>query len=385
MTIMGQQQRQEDRAKHDPSRPAALVAENVTKRFPGVVAVDDVSLAIAPGEIVALLGQNGAGKSTLIQIFAGVHSAGSYAGDIRLAGRPYRPASVADAEASGVALVPQEINIAPDLSVAENLFLNAEPLKWGLLDHPLRQAMASAALRDFGLDIDPAHPMKVLDLATQQLALIARALSKKIDLLILDEPTAALTEGEAQRLFDRMRVLAERGVAVIFVTHRLAEVFAVSNRIVIMRDGRISGSHKTREVTRAMVVAQMVGRAMAPVEKIGHAAEGSALIVENLTVFDTDANDRARVAGISFTLARGEIVGLFGLVGSGCVEAALALYGAWPGRFEGTITIEASPVTVNAPTVALAHGLRCTAQQRRGCLTPRRSRRDNSVLAPRPP
>ncbi|TMJ38802.1 MAG: sugar ABC transporter ATP-binding protein, partial [Alphaproteobacteria bacterium] len=129
----------------------------------------------------------------------------------------------------------QEINIAPELSVAENLFLNAEPVRWWLLDHPLRLARAAAALRDFGLAIDPALPMKALDLATQQLALIARALSKKVNLLILDEPTAALTEGEAQRLFERMRLLAWRGMAIIFVTHRLAEVFAVSHHIIIMR------------------------------------------------------------------------------------------------------------------------------------------------------
>src|SRR4029078_3522816 len=226
---------EEDHAGRDLPRPAALSAEHLTKRFPGVVAVNDVSLSIEPGEIVALLGQNGAGKSTLIQIFAGLHPAGSYAGDIRLAGKPYRPASVADAETSGVALGAQEINIAPDLTVAKNLFLNAEPLKGGLLDHPLREAKALAALRNFGLDIDPAQPMKSLDLATQQLALIARGLSKKVNVLILDEPTAALTEGEAQKLFERMRTLAGRGVAIISVTHRLREAFGVSHHTLIMR------------------------------------------------------------------------------------------------------------------------------------------------------
>jgi D-xylose transport system ATP-binding protein len=375
-------QRQEDHARSDPPRSAALHAEHVSKHYPGVVAVDDVSLTIAPGEIVALLGQNGAGKSTLIQIFAGLHPAGNYQGEIRLAGRPYRPHSVADAEASGVALVPQEINVAPDLSVAENLFLNAEPLRWGLVDYPLRQAMALAALRDFGLDIDPAQPIKALDLATQQLALIARALSKKIDLLILDEPTAALTESEAQRLFDRMRLLAERGVAIIFVTHRLAEVFAVSDRIVIMRDGRICGSHVTRDVTRATVVAQMVGHATPPVEKIGHAArERSALTVENLKVFDPDAVDRAMVAGISFSVGRGEIVGLFGLVGSGCVEAAQALYGAWLGRREGKIVIEGTPATISDPTASVKLGLGFMAQDRRDGLIPDHSVRDNTMLA----
>lgn len=379
--MLAERSSEEGHAGRGLPRPAAISAEHLTKRFPGVVAVDDVSLVIEPGEIVALLGQNGAGKSTLIQIFAGLHAAGSYAGDIRLAGRPYRPANVAAAEASGVALVPQEINVAPDLTVAENLFLNAEPIRWGLVDFPLRAARASAALREFGLDIDPAQPMKALDLATQQLALIARALSKKVNVLILDEPTAALTEGEAQRLFERMRSLAARGVAIVFVTHRLAEVFAVSDRILIMRDGRISGSHATRDVTRALVVGQMVGRAVTQVERTRLTAQPTVLAVENLRVADGEESGRARVAGISFSVARGEIVGLFGLVGSGCLEAALALYGAWPGGYEGAVAIEGSPVAVTDPTVAVRHGLGFMAQDRRDCLMPDHSVHDNSVLA----
>jgi D-xylose transport system ATP-binding protein len=379
-----QQQREDHHALGDGSRPAALSAEHVTKRFPGVVAVDDVSLVIEPGEIVALLGQNGAGKSTLIQIFAGLHPAGSYSGSITLAGKPYSPTSVAEAEASGVALVAQEINVAPELSVAENLFLNTEPVRWGLLDHPLRMAKASKALRDFGLDIDPGQPMKMLDLATQQLALIARALSKQVNLLILDEPTAALTEGEAQRLFDRMRLLAERGVAVIFVSHRLAEVFAVSDRIVVMRDGRISASYATQDVTRAMVIADMVGRAVTQVARTRAAEHHAVFAVDNLRVYDVDRSDRERVAGISFALARGEILGLFGLVGSGCVEAALALYGAWPGKRSGTITVEGVEVAINDPTVAVGLGLGFMAQDRRDCLMPDHSVHDNTILASLP-
>ena len=373
--------REGDHARRDASPVATLVAEHLTKRFPGVTAVDDVSLLINPGEIVALLGQNGAGKSTLIQIFAGLHPAGSFAGDIFLSGASYRPRNVAEAEAAGVALVPQEINIAPELTVAENLFLNAEPGRWGFLDQPLRLARTAQALRDFGLAIDPALPMKALDLATQQLALIARALSKKVELLILDEPTAALTEGEAQRMFERMRLLAERGMAIIFVTHRLAEVFAVSDRIIIMRDGRICGAHETADVTRATVIAQMVGRAVTSVEKVKFTPQPVLLSVAGLKVFDIDDETRTRVNDVSLTVKRGEIVGLFGLVGSGCVEAAVALYGAWPGRWEGTVEFDGKAVAITDPAASVALGIGFMAQDRRDCLIPDHAVHDNMILA----
>lgn len=370
-----------DRTASDPPSVAALSAAHLSKRFPGVLAVDDVSLTISPGEIVALLGQNGAGKSTLIQIFAGLHPAGSFTGDIVLAGQPYHPRNVAEAEAAGVALVPQEINIAPELSVAENLFLNAEPSRWGFLDHPLRLARAAEALGDFGLDIDPSLPMKALDLATQQLALIARALSKNVDLLILDEPTAALTEGEAQKLFERMRLLAGRGMAIIFVTHRLAEVFSVSDRIIIMRDGRICGTHATADVTRAKVVAQMVGRTLAPVERRMTARLPAAISVEHLKVFDPDDEARLRVNDISLTVAQGEIVGLFGLVGSGCIEAAVALYGAWPGKREGAIALAGVPAALADPEDSVSRGIGFMAQDRRDCLMLDQTVHDNTILA----
>ena len=223
-----------------------LATRALTKRFPGVLAVDRVDLVVAAGEIVALLGQNGAGKSTLIQLLAGVHPHGSYDGEIALDGRPYAPANVAAAEAAGVVLIPQEVNVVPDLTVGENMFLNAEPRRYGLVDRPALVVRASEVLRDFGVDVDPRTRMGALDLATQQLVVIARALSKRARLLILDEPTAALTETEAQRLFDRMRTLRARGVACIFVSHRLAEVFAIADRILVMRDGRLHGDHSRR-------------------------------------------------------------------------------------------------------------------------------------------
>jgi ABC-type sugar transport system ATPase subunit len=353
----------------------------LTKDFPGVRALDNVGLSIAAGEIMALLGANGAGKSTLIQILAGAHPAGSYTGELELAGRAYRPASTLEGAKAGVSLVPQELNVFPNLSVAENVWLNREPRRFGMIDVPGRYAAARSALRDFGIDVDPAAPMSSLDLATQQLVTIARALSQDARILILDEPTAALTERESHRLFERMRALRARGVAVIFVSHRLAEVFAVSDRIVVMRDGRICGDHRTLDVSRTTIVSEMVGEIATGARPAASRRGDAALAVTNLRVFDPAAEGRRRVEHLTLSVGEGEIVGLFGLLGAGSIEAALAIYGAWPGRREGEIAVAGKPVSVGSPADAVRIGLGLMAQDRRDCLMLEQSVLDNIGVA----
>jgi ABC-type sugar transport system ATPase subunit len=369
----------------DADRPFskwAMAASRLTKSFPGVRALDDVSVSIYAGEIAALLGQNGAGKSTLIQVMSGFHPAGSYSGRIELGGNDYRPADTAAAEQAGVVLVPQEVSVVPQMSVAENICLNAEPTRWGFIDVSLRLAKARSALRDFELDVDSRREMGWLDLATQQLVVIARALSKNLKLLILDEPTAALTEKESLRLFDRIRTLKARGVATIFVSHRLSEVFSISDRIIVMRDGHIRGDHVANEVSRADVVAEMLGHARGetqsrPARRAGEAA----LEVRRLTVFDESAERRVKVDGLSLAVAKGEVVGLFGLLGAGCVEAALAIYGAWRGVVDAEIAVHGDPVSVAEPQQAIALGLGLMAQDRRDCLIQDQSILDNMMMA----
>ena len=365
----------------DPAGAAILVAEGITKLFPGVVAVDSASFSIAPGEIIGLLGQNGAGKSTLIQVLSGVHPAGSYEGKLQLGGRDFMPANVAEAEKEGVAFVPQEVNVAPDLTVAENIFLNAEPCWLGFLDVPLRLASARRALADFGLTIDAAASMRSLDLANQQLVIIARALSKNAKLLILDEPTAALTEDEARRLFARMRSLSLRGVAIIFVSHRLGEVFEISDRIVIMRDGRVCGTHRTKAVSREKVITEMIGSAKTEIARGSKSIGAEALSVEGLCVSDPDDDKRLRVKDFSFSVHWGEVVGLFGLVGAGCLEAALALYGAWDGKVTGQLRKEGETISISDPVEAVRWGLGLMAQDRRDALLFDHSILDNIGLA----
>jgi ABC-type sugar transport system ATPase subunit len=357
-----------------------LVATGLSKLFPGVRALDNVDFSIAPGEIVALLGQNGAGKSTLIQIFAGVHAAGSYEGSVIFDGRPHQPMDVAQAEAAGVALVPQEVNIVPDLTVAENLSLNHEPKRWGIVDVSKRLLQAKEALAGFDIEVDPARPMSSLDLATQQLIVIARALAKKARLLILDEPTAALTEHESLRLFDRMRSLKKRGVAIIFVSHRLGEVFAISDRVVVMRDGRIRGRHRVADVTRGDVVAEMIGNAVGISEFATSRKPGNAALeVRGLSVFETEG--RRCVDGLNLIVRKGEVVGLFGLLGAGCAEAALAIYGAWRGRRGGAILIDGVKRAIRGPDEAVALGVGLMAQDRRDCLIGDQSIGDNIGIA----
>ncbi|MEO6012884.1 MAG: sugar ABC transporter ATP-binding protein [Devosia sp.] len=365
------------------SSPAAALLDiaGLTKAFPGVVAVDNVDLAIAPGEIVALLGQNGAGKSTLIQVLSGVHPAGTWSGEIRMNGDSFRPASVAEAEGRGVAFLAQEVNVADDLSVAENMALNCEPNRWGFVDRPQRLADAGRALRDFGVDIDPATPMGDLDLATQQLILIVRALSKNARLLILDEPTAALNDREVERLFDRVRALKARGVAIVFVSHRLAEVFAISDRIVVMRDGRIGGRFVTADTDRDAVVASMVGGRVAHGKQRLNAEPGpTALAVRGFTVSEPDSG-RALATGVDLELRHGEILGLFGLLGSGVIETAMALFGAWRGPVAGSIELDGKPLLLADPADAVAAGIGLIAQDRRDGLSGDHSIYDNTILA----
>jgi D-xylose transport system ATP-binding protein len=364
--------------------PPLLSTRGLTKRFPGTVAVDGVDLLLRPGEIVALLGQNGAGKSTLIQILAGAFPHGSWEGAIEVEGGPFAPASVAAAEAAGVVLIPQEIAVLPDRSVAENMLLNAEPGRFGLVDPVATVAHAGAALRAFGVEADPRARMGDLDLATQQLATIARALAKRAKLLILDEATAALTEAEAQRLFERMRALRDRGVACVFVSHRLGEVFAVADRILVMRDGRLRGDHAVHQTTRAAVVAEMIGGAPVELAPVGRARPEVALRVDGLSVRDPGSPGRLRVDGLSFELHRGEVLGLFGLLGAGCGPAATALFGAWPGPVAGRVFVDGAPAALQTPAAAIAHGVGLVAQDRRAALVRDQSLASNVVLASLP-
>ncbi len=331
--------------------------------------------------IVALLGPDGAGKSTFIQVVSGVHPAGTYEGQMWLDGNDFRPGSVEDAERAGVVLVPQEVNVVPDMTVAQNMFLNAEPTRFGLIDGPGLYAAATTELRDFGIEISPTARMGSLDLASQQLVVIARALAKHARLLILDEPTAALTEGETQRLFEHLHELRRRGIAIVFVSHRLSEVFAIADRILVMRDGRLTGDHQVAQVSREQVIGEMVGAMGRGVSRTRAAPGAPILEIESLCVQDPHRKERDQVADADIVVRSGEIVGLFGLVGAGCSALVQGLFGSWAGAVRGSVRLGGQPYGLGTPSDAVAAGIGLMSQDRRDSLVADLSIADNIILA----
>ncbi len=305
--------------------PPRLQMTGIGKLFGGISVLSGVDLVVEPGEVVALLGANGAGKSTLMKILAGLYPRD--AGSIRIDGTAADTATPARSVAAGVRMLPQEISVMPDMTVAENIFLGDLPMRRGLLpgvDDGAMRERSRALLEQLGFgSIDPTAPVRRLPVAEQRIVEIARALAGEARLLIMDEPTASLTEQEARLIFRLIRRLQARGVAVIYISHYLAEVFEISDRIVVLRDGRNAGTFRTRAAGRAEVLAAMLGGTLgemhAPASTAAPGAE--VLQIQALSV-------PGRLADIGFTLHAGEILGVFGLVGSGVEVLGRAVYGA---------------------------------------------------------
>ena len=344
---------------------AALQIEHLTKEFFGVAAVSDVSLKIARGETVALLGENGAGKSTLMKVISGVYPFGSYGGKVLLGDDECHFSGVSDAEAHGVVLVPQELRIAPNLSIAENAAMGALPNRFGIVDRVELRRHARACLSFFDIRGDIDTPVSLLSASEQRLLMISSALSKASPrVLILDEPTAALTPGEATHLYEKVRQVSKAGVATIFITHRLDEIEGVCERALVMRNGRLVFETSKIKGGRAEIVHAMIGRGheSKPPRKV---VKGEPkLEVSNLRVSD-EAGIKRFVDGASFQVSAGEIVGLFGLVGAGRTELCTAIYGAWNGVVDGDVTINGQPGRPKSPRDALARGCAMLTEDRK--------------------
>jgi ABC-type sugar transport system ATPase subunit len=356
-----------------------LEMNRISKSFPGVRALDDVTFSIRAGEIVGLLGENGAGKSTLMKILSGVHRAD--AGEIIYRGRHTSFSSIQEAQAAGVTLIFQELNHCPNLSVLDNLFLGREIRRRGspFLDHRAMRARALALFDHLGVRIereaDLDRNLGQLSIATQQMIEVAKALLCDVKLLVMDEPTSSLSDKETERLFAVIRELRSRGTAVIFISHKLAEVFAITERIVVLRDGKNAGEIDSRTGTMAELITAMVGRELAASAPRRRAEPGPEILrVEGLS-------GPPHVTDVSFTLREGEILGMAGLIGAGRTETARMLIGAAP-RTRGRVLLDGKELRIHSPHDALRHGIAYVPEDRKAqALILDMSVRENLTLA----
>ena len=333
-----------------------LSMRGVSRRFPGVLALDHVDFDLFPGEVHALVGENGAGKSTLINILAGVHQPSG--GILELAGKPIVLPDPVSAQRAGINVIFQEFNLLPHLSVAENIFLNREPTRGLRIDWPTLYRRTGEALAQLRIDLNPRTAVRDLTVAQQQLVEIARALTFDARVVVMDEPTAALSAAEIGELLKLVRSLADRGVGVIYVSHKLSEVFGVADRITVLRDGRHILTAPRSELTERQVVTAMVGRELiytsCPPRRPGEVV----LSVRNLS-------SGTAVRDVSFDLAAGEVVGLAGLMGSGGLELVEALFGLRP-ITGGEVLLEGKPLAADNPQEAIRAGLAYVPDDRKG-------------------
>lgn len=337
--------------------PALLEACAITKRFPGVTALREVSFDLQPGEIHALCGENGAGKSTLIKLLSGLHPHGSYEGELRLDGRPAAFRTIADAQRHGIAVIYQELALVPELSIAENLFLGCEPRRGALIDWEKLYTDARGVLASVGLDLSAETPVGRLGVGQQQLVEIAKALGKQTRILILDEPTAALAEREVDTLLELLRGLRAHGIACIYISHKLDEVFAVADRITVLRDGRSIGTQNAADLDMRQLITWMVGRELKEhYPRPPHQPGEVALSVRGLHA--------PGVHGVSFDLHCGEVLGLAGLVGAGRSELARVLAGVVAAK-SGEIAVAGHPVKLDCPAAARAAGIALVPEDRK--------------------
>jgi D-xylose transport system ATP-binding protein len=343
-----------------------LEMRNIIKEFPGVRALDGVSFTLEAGEFHALVGENGAGKSTLMKVLSGVYPYGTYEGDILIDDQVRHFGRIRDAESAGVAIIFQELSLVKELTVGENIFLGQAPSRLGVIDWTDLYHRAGKLLRELNLGIDPRTLVGDLGIGQQQLVEIAKALSKNARILVLDEPTAALTESEVETLFSILRSLRERGVGMIYISHKLNEVFEMSDRITVLRDGKTIGTRAAKEMTRAEVIAAMVGREVGDIfPKSQHEFGDVALSVEHLTAYSTDAADKKLVDDVSFYVRRGEVLGIAGLMGSGRTEMLMSIFGAWRGRNSRTVSVDDKEINVNSPSDAIRHGIGFVTEDRK--------------------
>ena len=350
-------------------QPVILEMRGITKEFPGVKALDNVSLTVRAAEIHSICGENGAGKSTLMKVLSGVYPHGTYSGEILFQGEPVRFKDIKSSEHAGIVIIHQELALIPELSITENLFLGNEPTKRGIIDWVGAKRRAAELLARVGLTENPETQIKNLGVGKQQLVEIAKALDKQVKLLILDEPTAALNGADSQHLLDLMRGLRARGVSLIMISHKLNEIEAISDSITIIRDGR---SIETLDVAadgadEDRIIRGMVGRTLGNRFPEHENVIGDVVFeVRNWNVRHPQSPERMVVKNSSFTVRRGEVVGFAGLMGAGRTELAMSIFGRSYGIFEsGTVLKDGREIQLRTVQEAIANRIAYVSEDRK--------------------
>ncbi|MER8436415.1 sugar ABC transporter ATP-binding protein [Mesorhizobium sp. M1312] len=343
-----------------------LSAEHISKTFGGIAALVDVGFDLRRGEVHALMGENGAGKSTLMKILSGIYT--DYDGTVNVDANPIRFAGVRDAEHAGIAIIHQELNLVPELSVADNIFLGREKLIAGLIvDRKASSHAAGALLQRLGIELNPEARVGSLRVGEQQLVEIAKALSMSARILIMDEPTSALSPAECQRLFRIIRQLADSGVAIVYISHRIDEVMQLASRVTVFRDGRHVLTEAMAKLDENTIISAMVGRNLLASSQEERGPSGKIVLsVSGLSLSKPDRHGwRTALDGVGFDLAAGEILGIGGLLGSGRTEILETIFGSSGGRAGGEIRLDGEPVEIRSPRDARRLGIALVTEDRK--------------------
>ena len=352
-----------------------LQMKDIDKRFSGVHALKSVQFELRAGEVHALMGENGAGKSTLMKVLCGIHKRDG--GEIILFGKSVNFSNIAESQKAGISIIPQELNMMNHLTVAQNIYIGREPVKGGFIDDARMERDAAQLFERIGIRIDPSVKLGTLTVGKQQMVEIAKAVSHDCRLLVLDEPTAALTQTEVEELFKIMRDLKAKGIGMIYISHRMDEINQISDRVTVMRDGEYVGTLVTKDTTKDEIVKMMVGRVI-----YGDKKAASTVPADAETVLEVrHLNSGNTIKDVSFKLRRGEILGFSGLMGAGRTEVARAIYGADPFQ-SGEIYVNGKKVNITSPSAAVKHGICYLSEDRKqyGLLLIK-SVAENSVLS----
>jgi D-xylose transport system ATP-binding protein len=345
----------------------ALEMRNITKEFPGVKALNQVNFSVKKGEVHALCGENGAGKSTLMKVLSGLYPHGTYDGQIMINGEERHFHKIRDAEEAGIAIIYQELALVKTLSIGENLFLGKEPVNFGIINWERVFRDSEKWLQEVGLSgLNPEELTGNLGIGKQQQVEIAKALSKNAQILILDEPTAALTEQEVEILLEILREFKKRGVTCIYISHKLNEVLAIADTVTILRDGLAIASHPIDELTEDKIISLMVGRELKERFPRKEAKPGNVIMkVSNYSVQNPFVPGKKVVDNVSFEVRKGEILGIAGLMGAGRTELIMSIFGAYEGQSKGTVEIEGKLVKIKNTEHAIKHGLALVTEDRK--------------------